>query len=231
MNEKNEGGKRILLAESALEMRTCLLERLSRLEEWDVKAVESGKEALEACPSFEPDLIVMDRELCDMDGKDALYSLISIQSPLIILFSSKTDEADKVICLGMGADAYLEKPVSGRVIEAECMALFRRMEKTRQGWGKKSIRMKNLYIDPLSREVEVGGKKVELTKTEFEILLFLARRPGEALERKEIASHLQTSGAFQSLRFIDTHIKEIRKKIKPIAIRTVRGVGYALEEK
>lgn len=91
--------------------------------------------------------------------------------------------------------------------------------------------MENLYIDPLSREVEVGGKKVELTKTEFEILLFLARRPGEALERKEIASRLQTSGAFQSLRFIDTHIKEIRKKIKPIAIRTVRGVGYALEEK
>lgn len=89
MNEKNEGGKRILLAESALEMRTCLLERLSRLEEWDVKAVESGKEALEACPAFEPDLIVMDRELCDMDGKDALYSLISIQSPLSFFFLPK----------------------------------------------------------------------------------------------------------------------------------------------
>lgn len=231
MNEKNEGGKRILLAESALEMRIRLLERLGRREEWEVKAVESGKEALEACPGFRPDLIVMDRELCDMDGKDALYSLVSIQSPLIILFSSKADEADKVICLGMGADAYLEKPVSGRVIEAECMALFRRMEKTRQGWGRKSIRTENLYIDPLRREVEAGGKKVELTKTEFEILLFLARRPGEALERKEIASRLQTSGAFQSLRFIDTHIKEIRKKIKPVAIRTVRGVGYALEEK
>ena len=111
------------------------------------------------------------------------------------------------------------------------MALFRRMEKTRLGYGKKSIRMENLYINSLRREVEVGGKKVELTKTEFEIILFLARRPGEALERKEIASHLQTSGTFQSLRFIDTHIKEIRKKIKPIAIRTVRGVGYALEEK
>ena len=231
MNEKNEGNKKILLAESSLEMRTRLAERLKRAEKWDVKAVESGKKALEACTAFEPDLVVIDRELCDMDGKDALYSMISNQSPLIVLFSSKTDEADKVICLGMGADAYLEKPVSGRVIEAQCMALFRRMEKTRLGYGKKSIRTENLYINSLGREVEVGGKKVELTKTEFEILLFLARRPGEALERKEIASHLQTTATFQSLRFIDTHIKEIRKKIKPIAIRTVRGVGYALEEK
>ena len=185
MNEKNEGSKKILLAESALEMRTRLLERLSRLEAWDVKAVESGKEALEACPAFEPDLIVIDRELCDMDGKDALYYLISNQSPLIVLFSSKTDEADKVICLGMGADAYLEKPVSGRVIEAQCMALFRRMEKTRLGYGKKSIRTENLYINSFGREVEVGGKKVELTKTEFEILLFWRGGRGKLWKEKK----------------------------------------------
>ncbi|MBQ1299311.1 MAG: response regulator transcription factor [Aeriscardovia sp.] len=230
MNEENGESKKILLVESVFGIRSTLEERFRRKKGWEVMAAGSGKEALKACASFEPDLIVLDRELCDMDGKDALYSMMSVQSPLIVLLSSKTDEADEVICLGMGVDAYLEKPVSERIVEAECMALFRRMDKTMLGYGKRAIRRGELYIDPSGREAEVGERKVNLTKTEFDILLSLAKRPGEALKREEIASMIQSSDAFQSLRFIDTHIKEIRKKIRPVAIRTVRGVGYALEK-
>ena len=159
MNEENGESKKILLVESVFDIRSTLEERFRRKKGWEVMAAGSGKEALKACASFEPDLIVLDRELCDMDGKDALYSMMSVQSPLIVLLSSKTDEADEVICLGMGVDAYLEKPVSERIVEAECMALFRRMDKTRLGYGKRAIRRGELYIDPSGREVEVGEGK------------------------------------------------------------------------
>ena len=209
--EKGVGARRALIAESDLEIRGAVAERLGRWEGWEVLAEESGRAAEEAFLKFDPDLVIVDGELCDGEGREVLKRFLSQSDPLAVLMSSKNDEADRIIGLGIGADAYIAKPASAREVEAVCRALVRRMEKTLAARRERPFR-------------------VGLTKTEFDILLLLAERPGEAVAREEVADKIRKGSNLAAARFVDTHIKSLRKKLGPSAVRTVRGVGYALRE-
>lgn len=229
-SEKKADLHRILVVESDLRIREAVTGRMGRWKGWEVLPEESGQGALEDLRSFSPDLAIVDGELCDMDGREVLKSLLSRFDPLSVLLSCKSDEADKIIGLGIGADSYICKPASSREIEAVCKALVRRMEKTEAGREERPVRVGDLAISPQRREARMGAKKLELTKTEFDILLALAQRPGEAVGRKEMAEKIRRTSSLLSARFVDTHIKSLRKKLGASAVRTVRGIGYALEE-
>ena len=222
--------RRVLIAESDLGSRDAMAERMGRWEGWEVLAEESARAAREAIRKFEPDLVVVDGELCDTDGREVVKYALSQSDPLAVLLSSKNDESDRIIGLGIGADAYIAKPASPREIEAVCRALVRRMERTLAGRREKPLRAGRLSLAPQRREAWIGERKLELTKTEFDILLILAERPGEAVGRKEVADKIRKGSDLPTGRFVDTHIKSLRKKLGASAVRTVRGVGYALEE-
>ena len=228
--EKGVGARRALIAESDLEIRGAVAERLGRWEGWEVLAEESGRAAEEAFLKFDPDLVIVDGELCDGEGREVLKRFLSQSDPLAVLMSSKNDEADRIIGLGIGADAYIAKPASAREVEAVCRALVRRMEKTLAARRERPFRVGPLSLFPQKREARLGEKKLELTKTEFDILLLLAERPGEAVAREEVADKIRKGSNLAAARFVDTHIKSLRKKLGPSAVRTVRGVGYALRE-
>ncbi|MBR6440221.1 MAG: response regulator transcription factor [Aeriscardovia sp.] len=228
-SEKGPSKRRALVVESDLKVRGAMAERLGRWKGWEVLAEEGGRSALEAFPKFRPDLVIVDGELCDADGREVLKSILSSSDPLALLLSSKGEEADMVIGLGIGADAYLAKPASARQVEAVCKALVRRMEKTLAGRAPWPLLAGGIAISPQKREAKIGGRELNLTKTEFDILLALTEAGGQALGRKEMAERIGKESGMASERFIDTHIKSLRKKLGPSAIRTVRGIGYALE--
>ena len=228
-SEKRLSEGRIVIAESDFQLRAAMSARLGRWKGWKVIAFAGGRQALVAAAQFEPDLAVVDGELCDADGREILKAILLQSDPLSVLVSSRREEADKIIGLGIGADAYIEKPASAREIEAVCKALVRRMEKTLARKQTRLLKVGDLSISPKEREVRMGEREVKLTKTEFDILLTLAERPGEAVERARLAEKLRQGSDFASNRFVDTHIKSLRKKLGPSVVRTVRGIGYALK--
>ncbi|MEO0085940.1 MAG: response regulator transcription factor [candidate division WOR-3 bacterium] len=178
-----------------------------------------------------PDLIVLDLMLPDMDGADVCRQLKETerlaQVPVIML-TARADEADRVLGLELGADDYVTKPFSPRELVARVRAVLRRRQR---GEDPEHLDFGTLSISPGRHVVTVGGERVELTTTEFRILLLLARKPGWVFSRDQILESLWGGEKAVLDRTIDVHIKNIRDKLGKagVLIRNVRGVGYKLE--
>jgi len=203
-------------------------------EGFAVVCAASGEEALKAALSQRPDLILLDLLLPAMDGLEVarrLKSNPSTQEIPVIMVTAKGEEADIVAGLEVGAEDYITKPFSRKVLIARVRAVLRR-KASGPADDQEVVSVHDLTIHPGRREVLVKGKPVVLTFTEFGILSFLARRPGWVFTRSQIVDAVKGDEYFVTDRAVDVQIVGLRKKLGSSAkvIDTVRGVGYRFKE-
>ena len=225
--------EKILVVDDEEDILELLKYNLSR-EGYKVSCASSGEETLRAVQSGIPDLIVLDLMLPGIDGLDVARQLKSdpkTRDVPIVMLTAKGEEADIVAGLELGADDYITKPFSPRVLVARVKAVLRR--KVKESADKTSVlHIHDVEIHPGRREVLVNGKPVQLTFTEFGILNFLARRPGWVFTRSQIVDAVRGDDYFVTDRSVDVQIVSLRKKLGPAGtyIETVRGVGYRFRE-
>ncbi len=207
-------------------------------EGYRVTVVATGEDALAATRAKMPDLIVLDLMLPGVDGLEVCRRLKSdakTRGIPIVMLTAKGSEADVVAGLELGASDYVTKPFSPRVLTARIRAVLRRGDETAD--DEATVHIKELTIHPGRHQVLVGEKPVELTATEFRILLYLAKRPGWVFTRQQIVDAAQGDDSFVNDRFVtdrsvDVHIVSLRRKLGCCGayIETVRGVGYRLQD-
>jgi len=199
-----------------------------------VETAESGEKAMEMAVSFSPDLIVLDLMLPGIDGLEVAKKIkadSATRTIPIIMLTAKGEEADVVIGLEMGADDYIVKPFSPRVLTARIKAVLRRRAESGASTGE-AIHIHNLGIDQGRRQVTADGRLIDLTYTEFQVLLHLAKRPGWVSTRYQIVDAVRGEGYAVTERSVDVQIAGLRKKLGGYGkyIETVRGVGYRFRE-
>lgn len=225
--------KTILTVDDERDILELLEYNLSR-DGYRVLTAESGESALEIVRKSMPDLILLDLMLPGMNGLEicrAIKENARTKHIPIVMLTAKGEEADIVAGLELGAEDYITKPFSPRVLLARIRAVLRRKapaESTKSG----IIRIHGIDIDPGRREVRMKDKPVELTYTEFNILQFLARRPGWVFTRSQIVESVHGEEYPVTDRSVDVQIVGLRKKLGPAGkyIETVRGVGYRFKE-
>jgi two-component system phosphate regulon response regulator PhoB len=202
-------------------------------EGYRVVGCTTGEKALEIARSKLPNLIVLDLMLPGIDGLEVCRRLK--RSPKtahipIVMLTAKAEETDIVTGLELGADDYVTKPFSGKVLAARVRRLLRRVAEP--AGEQEVIKVHALTIDPARHEVRAKNRKVDLTRTEFDILRTLAQHPGLVLSRCQIVNAIHDSGYLVTDRAVDVQIVSLRRKLGPCAsyMETVRGVGYRLKE-
>ncbi len=200
-----------------------------------VTAVSTGEAAVESARRQRPDLIVLDLMLPGIDGIDVCKMLKNdpkTQQIPIVMLTARGEEADVVTGLELGADDYVTKPFSPRVLLARIKAVLRRKLEAEQPSSGEMLKAGEVQINPGRHEVLVAGQPVELTHTEFQILWFLARRPGWVFTRYQIVDGAQGDGTAVTDRSVDVHIVSLRRKLGSFGqyIETVRGVGYRFKD-
>ncbi|MCA3186098.1 MAG: response regulator transcription factor [Cupriavidus sp.] len=201
-----------------------------------VETYNDGQSALEAFNRRMPDLAVLDIKMPRMDGMDLLQRLRQKTSMPVIFLTSKDDEIDEILGLRMGADDYVKKPFSLRLLIERIRALLRRQQAIATGEAATSEETRimdrgALRMDPLRHSVSWKGKDVALTVTEFLLLQALAQRPGLVKSRDQLMDVAYDDQVYDDDRTIDSHIKRLRKKMRSIdnefsAIETLYGIGY-----
>jgi two-component system phosphate regulon response regulator PhoB len=225
--------EKILVVDDEEDILELVKFNLSR-EGYQVVCTGSGEKALKITKRDIPDLIVLDLMLPGMDGFEVASRLN--QDPVtkdipIVMLTAKTEESDVVAGLELGADDYITKPFSPRVLAARVKAVIRRQPK---GSPKENsaIRIQNVVIYPERHEVFVDGKPVKLTFTEFGILTVLAKKSGWVFSRSQIIDAVRGDDHFVNERSVDVQILGLRKKLGEAGkyIETVRGVGYRIND-
>jgi len=196
-----------------------------------VIAAYDGQEALNAARSQSPDLIILDLMLPEVSGWDVCRILRAETRVPIIMLTARDEDTDKIVGLELGADDYVVKPFNPKELMARMRAVLRRAEVAGEKKGR--IEVGELAIDLERREVRRSGRSVELTPTEFELLAALVESPGRVYSRLQLLERVQGSAYEGYERTIDSHIKNLRKKVEvapeqPVYIVTVWGIGYKL---
>ena len=221
----------ILVAEDEIKIARLVKEYLTEAG-FDVLSAANGPSAVGLARSERPDLIILDIGLPGMDGYDVTRAIRSLSSTPIIMLTARSDETDRIVGLELGADDYVVKPFSPREVVARVKAVLRR---TTNDLVREVIEVGSLHIDVLRREVKVDGIGVDLTTSEFELLRILASQPGRVFTRGQLLEALRGISLDSYERAIDSHIKNLRKKIEsdprnPVTILTVYGTGYRLAD-
>jgi DNA-binding response OmpR family regulator len=198
-----------------------------------VVTAPDARAALRSASRERPDLIVLDLRLPDMDGLDVTRTLRKTSTVPIIMLTARDDESDKLVGLEVGADDYMTKPFSPKELVARVRAVLRRGALAQS--GEESLRVGELVVDQSRMRASVGGRPVDLTATEFQLLATLARAPGRVFTRGQLLDALHGVALEAYERAIDAHVKNIRRKLEPDPRRpqyllTVYGVGYKLAE-
>jgi len=225
-----EKGK-ILIVEDEADIQELIRYNLEKEGFKNLKVVDSGEKAIEALKNFSPDIILLDLMLPGMDGLAVCRHLKSIQGSAsipIIMLTAKSEETDVIIGLEMGADDYVAKPFSNKVLIARIKSVLRRSKQTFSDDDSGIIKRGNLMMNRGKREVNLNGKSITMTFSEFEILYMLAKRPGWVFTRNQIVNDVKGDDYPVTDRAIDVQIVGLRKKLKgnEDIIETVRGVGY-----
>ncbi len=237
MGENAQSSKgRVLVVDDAPEFLE-LISGLLRKEGYEVDEAADGTSAIEAARAHDPDLVVLDLSLPDLDGMEVCRQLREFTDAYVLMLTARDDEIDRVMGLKTGADDYVTKPFSPRELAARVEAMLRRP----RGAGASTAASDDddarvfgtLVIHPLAREVEVDGTAIELTRIEFDILDVLSERPRMVHSRAVLRERVWGENWFGDDHVVDVHIANLRKKIDsgdgPSAVRTVRGVGYRME--
>jgi DNA-binding response OmpR family regulator len=227
MNER-----RILVVEDERTIAESVAARL-RAEGFLVEIVGDGPSAVAAAGRGRPDLVVLDVMLPGFDGLEVCRR-IQAQAPVpvpVLMLTARDDETDLLVGLAVGADDYLTKPFSMRELAARVHALLRRFDRAtaavREATPK--LTLGDLEIDQAERRVRRAGVEAHLTPTEFDLLVHLAGRPRTVLPRERLLADVWGWADGCGTRTVDSHIKALRRKLGADLIRTVHGVGYALE--
>jgi two-component system alkaline phosphatase synthesis response regulator PhoP len=221
----------ILIVDDEEDIRELVALNLRR-EGYQILTCDTGERALELVRSKKPDLVVLDLMLPGVDGLEVCRRLKadpdSRRIPVVML-TAKGEETDIVAGLELGADDYVTKPFSGKVLVARVRRLLRRQVKEIEEGG--IVRVEGVTIDPIRREVLIDGKPVTLTLTEFNILHTLAKRPGVVFTRYQIVDRIHGDDYLVTDRAVDVQIVALRRKLGSYGklIETVRGVGYRLK--
>jgi DNA-binding response OmpR family regulator len=216
----------ILLVEDDLSLAASLTTALS-LEGFTTNHVASGKAALLAAETEPPQLVILDLGLPDMDGLDVLKQLHQGKKPLLVLvLTARNTTEDKVSGLNLGADDYLAKPFE----MSELFARLRALERRTTLQQTTDISIGPVILDTVKYKVSVDGNEIELTRREFMLLKALMENPGRVLSRNKLESRLYGWGEELASNSIDVHIHNLRKKITPGFIKTIRGIGYTIRE-
>ena len=218
----------LLIVEDDKSLASLLQEYLQR-HGFIVKLLHNGSSVVETVLKTKPDLVILDLMLPDVSGLDVCRELrASWRGPVLMLTAMK-DDADIVVGLEVGADDYVGKPVNPRVLLARIRALLRRGSSDDRA---EIIRRGNLHINVPSREVILDGNPVDLTTTEFDLLLLLARRAGRVQERNLLVEELRGIDFHSFDRTVDVIVSRLRRKLGDSStgklIKTVRGVGYLM---
>ena len=220
--------KRILVVEDEMRIARNLRDYLE-VAGFGVTVVGNGEAAIASARGERPDLVVLDLGLPGIDGLDVARELRRSANTPIVMLTARGDEADRIVGLELGADDYLVKPFSPKELVARVRAVLRRT--TGAAAGAEVLRASDVEVDLPRMRARVGGRTVDLTPTEFELLATFVREPGRVFTRGQLldALHGVTIDSYE--RAIDSHVKNLRRKIEPdVAIPryvlTVHGVGY-----
>jgi DNA-binding response OmpR family regulator len=220
--------KRILVVEDEPTILAAVATRL-RAEEFLVETAVDGPSAVATAAATDPDLVVLDVMLPGFDGLEVCRRIQAVRSTPVLMLTARSDETDLLVGLGIGADDYLTKPFSMRELVARVRVLLRRMERAGEASDASTVSLGAYRIDLQARRVHHEDQEIHLTRTEFELLTFLAARPRAAVARETLLEHVWGWASDVETRTVDSHVKALRRKLGPDLIRTVHGVGYALE--
>ncbi|MFM8805877.1 MAG: response regulator [Sphingomonadales bacterium] len=223
----DQPARKVLIADDEPDIREFLQYNLSA-EGYEVFTAKDGDETLDKAKRILPDLIVLDVMMPKKSGVEVCQLLRSqsmFKDTIILMLTALNDDGSHVKGLETGADDYIGKPISPKVLVSRINALFRRLSKPKAG----VLTMDSISIDPEQYVVTVEGKEISLAKKEFELLYLLAHRPGRVFLRNEILNQVWGNEVIVGDRTIDVHIRKIRQKLGIDCITTVKGVGYKFE--
>lgn len=218
----------ILMVDDKANVRTLVRDYLAQ-QGFHVLVADNGQNALYEARRAKPDLILLDIMMPEMDGLEFIRAYRKESETPVILLTAKLEESDKVIGLELGADDYITKPFGMRELVARIHTVLRRAGKTQQ--PAEVLRAADIVLDREGHSVVVGGRPVQLTPSEFDLLAILMTSPGRVFSRLDLLHELE-GNAFEGVaRTIDQHVRNLRAKIepepaKPRYIQTVFGVGY-----
>ncbi|NRB37432.1 MAG: response regulator transcription factor [Pseudomonadales bacterium] len=226
--------KQLLVVEDDADLNKLLTMNLTDANH-QVDNTDNGLRALEMAMNGDYDAIVLDIMLPDMDGLEICRQLRSAgKTTPILMLTARDSEIDRIVGLEMGADDYLTKPFSIRELQARIKALLRRvdmLQKTNQPIQENILKFANLTIDEKRRQVDLKGQIIELTSTEFDLLIYLAKQPGLVFSRAQLLDAVWDYNHSGYEHTVNSHINRLRNKIEsdvsdPMYIKTVWGVGY-----
>ena len=193
-----------------------------------VAEARDGKEALEQHASLDPDLIVLDLMLPELDGMEVTREVRRRGETPILMLTARADDIDRIIGLELGADDYLPKPFNPRELVARVKAILRRTDPTVR--GTRPMEVGDLRIDPRRREAILAGRRLDLRPREFDLLAALARDPGVVWTRDDLLENVWGTDFPGETRTVDVHVSALRARLAPDgpAIEAVKGVGYRL---
>jgi DNA-binding response OmpR family regulator len=220
--------RRILVVEDEPVINQAVTDRL-RGSGYDVVQAWDGPGAVARFAEAEPDVVVLDVMLPGFDGHEVCRRIQAQRPVPVLMLTARDDEADILVGLGVGADDYLTKPFRMRELVARVAALLRRVDRAAELAARPVTDLGDLRVDVGSRRVSVDGDEVHLTPTEFDLLLCLAAAPGVVLTREHLYAQVWGWPGASGTRTVDSHVKALRAKIGADRVRTVHGVGYALE--
>ena len=213
--------------EKIINLVTSYLEK----EGYQVFSARDGDSGLKLSRTVNPDIIVLDIMLPEMDGIEVLTRIRRESNVYVIMLTAKTEEIDKIVGLSVGADDYVTKPFSPRELTARIKAALRRMKMPVKDIKKEILSYRTITIDLGSRRIWINNQLIDLTAMEFNLLAALAEHPGLVLSREQLLEKVWGHDYFGELRVVDVHIGHIRQKLGDDRyISTVRGVGYRFEE-
>ncbi len=225
---------KVLVVEDEPAIAQAVVTRL-RSEGWETVVVHDGVAAVGAAEELRPDVVVLDVMLPGLDGHEVCRRIQARRPVPVLMLTARDDETDMLVGLGVGADDYMTKPFSMRELVARVKALLRRVERAAAmtdapaAGADAVLRLGDLEVDRAERRVRRKSELVHLTPTEFDLLLCLAAEPKVVLTRERLLAEVWDWVDASGTRTVDSHVKALRRKLGADLIRTVHGVGYALE--
>ncbi len=211
-----------------------LLEKALNVEGYsNIIKIDNGLAAVDACPAENPDVIILDVMLPDIDGYEVCRRIRQISHCSILFLSAKNDEVDKLLGLAVGGDDYVTKPFSPKEVAFRVKAQLRRTEYRQSPMLSQTIAIGELLIDPDGCQAVKNGKDLELTARELEILLYLAQNKGRVISRERLYETVWGEDSFGCDNTIMVHIRHLREKLEddpaaPKYLITMKGLGYKL---